>query len=580
MSECFSEILKKSLSNKKIKVGDIIKGKIISISNKYILVDVGLKSEGNISIDQFKSDGCSDIDNIKINDEIDVMVEALVDDFGETKVSYEKAKKAAAWVKLTSFHENDEIVNGLIMNRIKGGFSVDLFGIKAFLPGSLVDIRPVMDVSKLIGSKSDFKIIKIDEKRNNIVVSRKAIFEGMYTVERDKIIEQLKEGAIIKGIVKNITDYGVFIDLGGIDGLLHITDITWRRIKHPGDILKLNQEVESVVLKFDKDSSRLSLGMKQLHEDPWGELKQKYPKNTKISGRVTNIADYGYFVEIEKGIEGLVHTSEMGWAKKDIHPSKVVQIGQEVDVVMLSVDLEKRRISLGASLGENDPWIIFCNKNKIGDKIAGKIKAITKFGLFVDLDNGIDGLIHISDLTWEKANEKIFENYKKDDFIESVIIGIDQDRKRISLGIKQLTKDPLEEFEKEHENNSEFKSEILEISNEFILFKICNGITSKIKIPSINSYNELIKTINVSDIVDLKLLSINLKNRSVKVCFDKLEKIELLNNGSDEKLSVDDKYQPKLDKAATENVVKTKKNDQSIKTATLGDILQDQLSKK
>lgn len=452
MTESFAQLFEESLKTTKTSPGSIVKGIVISISKELVLVDAGLKSEASIPIDQFFN--VHGELEITIGDYVDVTLDAVEDGFGFTVLSREKAKRHESWLSLEKAYKDIETVTGIINGKVKGGFTVEINGIRAFLPGSLVDIRPIKDTTDLEGQKFDFKVIKLDYKRNNVVVSRRAAIESENSAERDQLLHQLHEGAIIKGIVKNLTDYGAFIDLGGIDGLLHITDIAWKRVKHPSDVVHMGDEITVKVLKFDKERIRVSLGLKQLEDDPWGSIVQQYKEGDKIIGKVTNLTDYGCFIEISGGIEGLVHISEMDWTNKNIHPSKVVSIGESIKVMVLDIDKERRRISLGLKQCQINPWKKFSEIYSRGDCIVGKIKSITDFGIFLGLEGGIDGLVHLSDISWNVPNEISTNKYKKGDEIKAIVLQVDAERERISLSIKQLTEDPLNIFLSVHKKGS------------------------------------------------------------------------------------------------------------------------------
>jgi len=440
MSENFAELFEESLNTIDMTPGAIVSGIIIDIDSDWVTVHAGLKSEGVIPREEFLDEQGNF--SLEIGEEVKVALESVEDGFGATKLSREKAKRAESWMELEAAHEKNDIVTGIINGKVKGGFTVDLNNIRAFLPGSLVDVRPVRDTLHLEGQLLEFRLIKLDRKRNNVVVSRRAVLESVSTEERDALLEKLQEGMSVKGIVKNLTDYGAFVDLGGVDGLLHITDMSWKRIKHPNEIVNVGDEIDVKVLKYDRDRNRVSLGLKQLGEDPWVAIKGRYPENTRVKAIVTNLTDYGCFAELEEGVEGLVHVSEMDWTNKNIHPSKVVQLGDEVDVMVLDIDEERRRISLGIKQCFQNPWDGFAENFKKGDKISGSIKSITDFGIFIGLDGNIDGLVHLSDISWDEAGEEAVREYKKGDEIETVILSIDPERERISLGVKQLEDDP------------------------------------------------------------------------------------------------------------------------------------------
>lgn len=442
--ENFAQLFEESLTLHDMRVGEVITAEVVAVDSNFVTVNAGLKSESLIPVEEFKNDQ-GEVE-VAIGDFVTVAIDALENGFGETKLSRDKAKRLAAWVELEEALENGEILSGLISGKVKGGLTVMVNGIRAFLPGSLVDVRPVKDTTPYEGKNIEFKVIKLDRKRNNVVVSRRAVLEETLGEERKALLETLKEGAVIKGIVKNITDYGAFVDLGGIDGLLHITDLAWRRVKHPSEVLAVGDEVEAKVLKFDQEKNRVSLGLKQLGEDPWVGLSRRYPSGTRLFGKVTNLTDYGAFVEIEQGIEGLVHVSEMDWTNKNVHPSKVVQVGDEVEVMILEIDEDRRRISLGMKQCLANPWNEFADNFHKGDKITGAIKSITDFGVFVGLPGGIDGLVHLSDLSWADSGEEAVRKFKKGDEVEAVVLSIDVEKERISLGIKQLEGDPFNNF--------------------------------------------------------------------------------------------------------------------------------------
>ena len=426
MSESFAELFEESLKTVDMEPGSIVTGVIIDIDSEWVTVHAGLKSEGVIPLNQFTdaSGECS----LSVGDEVQVALETVEDGFGETKLSREKAKRAESWKELEAAHEGDQVATGIINGKVKGGFTVDINGIRAFLPGSLVDVRPVRETTHLEGKELEFKVIKLDQKRNNVVVSRRAVMEEANSAEREELLENLQEGMSIKGIVKNLTDYGAFVDLGGIDGLLHITDMAWKRIKHPSEIVEVGQEIDVKVLKFDRERNRVSLGLKQLGEDPWVEIKNRYPENSRVNAKITNLTDYGCFAELEEGVEGLVHVSEMDWTNKNVHPSKIVQLGDEVEVMVLDIDEERRRISLGIKQCQQNPWDAFGSQYTKGDKISGSIKSITDFGIFIGLEGNIDGLVHLSDISWNDVGEEAVRNYKKGDEIETVILSVDPER--------------------------------------------------------------------------------------------------------------------------------------------------------
>src|SRR5215211_1892327 len=452
MENSFAALFEESLSRQEMRIGEVITAEVISVDPNVVIVNAGLKSESTIATEEFKNDR-GEVE-VKPGDFVSVAIEALEDGFGATKLSREKAKKLAAWNELDTALESGKVITGVVSGKVKGGLTVMVNGIRAFLPGSLVDLRPVKDTSHFEGKELEFKVIKLDRKRNNVVVSRRAVMEETAGVERQQLLETLKEGAVVKGVVKNITDYGAFVDLGGIDGLLHITDLAWRRVKHPTEVLAVGDEVTAKILKFDAEKNRVSLGLKQLGEDPWIGISRRYPQGTRLFGKVTNITDYGAFVEVESGIEGLVHVSEMDWTNKNVHPAKVVSLGDEVEVMILEIDEDRRRISLGMKQCMPNPRDEFAMNHKKGDKVTGQIKSITDFGVFVGLPGGIDGLVHLSDLSWSAAGEEAVKNFKKAEEVEAVVLSIDVERERISLGIKQLEGDPFTNFVAGHEKNS------------------------------------------------------------------------------------------------------------------------------
>ena len=448
MSESFAQLFEESLSEQRLQLGSIITGTVMEIRPDVVIVNAGLKSEGIIPIEQFLDDDGQP--EVSVGDEVEVALDAVEDGFGATRLSREKAKRAKLWGFLEDAMTKEENIIGVITGKVQGGFTVEVGDIRAFFPGSLVDIRPVRDLTHLEGKDLEFRVVKIDRKRNNVVVSRRAVMESETSAERESLLASLEEGQVVKGIVKNLTDYGAFIDLGGIDGLLHITDMSWKRVKQPSDIVNIGDEIDVKILKFDKESRRVSLGLKQMGEDPWEHISRRYPVGTQVFGKVTNIADYGCFVELEEGVEGLVHVSEMDWTNKNVHPSKLVHIGEEVDVVILDIDQERRRISLGMKQCQANPWEQFAVLHNKGDRVTGLIKSITDFGIFIGLDGGIDGLIHLSDVSWTDESEDVIHKYKKGEEIETVVLAVDAERERISLGIKQMEKDPFSSRSEEH----------------------------------------------------------------------------------------------------------------------------------
>ena len=518
MSESFAELFEQSLKSTKIAPGGLIVGEIMRIDNDFVIIDAGLKSEGIIPLEQFR-DSQGEL-TIKVGDRIDVVLEYMENGHGETQLSREKAQRARAWDELEKAHEAQSIVKGVITEKVKGGFTVVVDSVRAFLPGSLVDVRPVRDSTYLEGKELEFKVIKLDRKRNNVVVSRRAVVETEMSAERDSLLSNLQEGQIIKGVVKNLTDYGAFVDLGGVDGLLHITDIAWKRVKHPSEVLKIGDEIEAKVLRFDRERNRVSLGLKQLGDDPWVDLARRYPEGTRLFGKVTNITDYGAFVEIEPGVEGLVHVSEMDWTNKNIHPTKVMQLGDEVEVMVLDIDTERRRISLGVKQCQPNPWEEFAANHNKGDKVTGQIKSITDFGVFVGLEGGIDGLIHLSDLSWNQPGEEAVRNFKKGDELEATILAIDPERERISLGIKQMEGDPFSNFVAEHGKGSIVKGKIVSVD--------AKGAVVNLGGPEIEGYlraSELSRDrvedarslLKEGDEVEAKITTIDRKNRKISL---------------------------------------------------------------
>ncbi len=515
MSESFAEMFAESLKTVEMEPGSIVTGVVIDIDNEWVTVHAGLKSEGVIPRAQFldAAGNCS----LSIGDEVQVALETVEDGFGETKLSREKAKRAESWKELEAAHEADEVVKGVINGKVKGGFTVDINTIRAFLPGSLVDVRPVRDTAHLENKELEFKVIKLDQKRNNVVVSRRAVMEAANSVEREALLESLQEGMSVKGIVKNLTDYGAFVDLGGVDGLLHITDMAWKRIKHPSEIVEVGQEIDVKILKFDRERNRVSLGLKQLGEDPWVEITNRYPEGSRVKARVTNLTDYGCFAELEEGVEGLVHVSEMDWTNKNVHPSKIVQLGDEVEVMVLDIDEERRRISLGIKQCQQNPWDAFASQYSKGDKIAGSIKSITDFGIFIGLEGNIDGLVHLSDISWNEAGEEAVRNYKKGDEIETVILSIDPERERISLGIKQLEDDAFSGYVAENDRGSIVTGEVIEVDAKSVTIKLAEEVEGILKASDISrdKVDDARSLYKVGDSVEAKIISVDRKNRGL-----------------------------------------------------------------
>ncbi|MCC1495727.1 30S ribosomal protein S1 [Alcanivorax sp. 1008] len=515
MSESFAELFEESLKYLDVARGAIIRGTVVAIDSDWITVNAGLKSEGVIAREEFVNER-GELE-INVGDEVEVAVDAIDDGMGFTRLSREKAKRAEIWGELEEAFEKTAIVKGIISGKVKGGFTVDVGLIRAFLPGSLVDIRPVRDVAHLEGKELDFKVIKLDAKRNNVVVSRRAVMEAEHSAERDQLLESLQEGMVVKGIVKNLTDYGAFVDLGGIDGLLHITDMAWKRIKHPSEIVEVGQEIEVKVLKFDRDKMRVSLGLKQLGEDPWHDIVARYPQGAKVKAKITNLTDYGCFAEIEEGVEGLVHVSEMDWTNKNIHPSKVVSIGDEVDVMILDIEQDRRRISLGIKQCQANPWESFGTKYQKDDKVSGKIKSITDFGIFIGLEGGIDGLVHLSDISWEETGEDAVRKFAKGDELETVILSIDPERERISLGVKQLTGDPFGQYVAENDRNAIVKGTVTAVDQKVATIALADGIEGTLKASEMSRdrVDDLSAVLKVGDEVEAKITAVDRKNRAI-----------------------------------------------------------------
>jgi len=515
VTESFAELFEQSLANQNIKTGAIINGTVIEISSDVVIVSAGLKSEAVIPKSQFR-DESGELE-VEVGDEVEVALDAVEDGTGETRLSRERAKRERTWTRLEEAYEGGKIVNGIINGRVKGGFTVEVEYVRAFLPGSLVDVRPVRDPSYLEGKDLEFKVIKLDRKRNNVVVSRRAVVEEEYSAERETLLENLQEGLVVKGVVKNLTDYGAFVDLGGIDGLLHITDMAWKRVKHPSEVVNVGDEIEVKILRFDREKTRVSLGMKQLGSDPWKEIARRYPQNTRIFGKVTNIADYGCFVEIEDGVEGLVHVSEMDWTNKNVNPSKVVAVGDEVEVMVLEIDEERRRISLGIKQCQSNPWADFSAGFNKGDKISGNIKSITDFGIFIGLPGGIDGLVHLSDISWDEEGDDVVHGFKKGDEIETVILAVDPERERISLGVKQLDKDPLSGFLAENPKGSIVKGTILEVDARGAIIELAEGVEGGLRASEISSerVEDARTLLKVGEEIEARVTGLDRKNRVV-----------------------------------------------------------------
>ena len=557
--ENFAELFEESLQTLDMKPGSIVTGTVVDIDSDWVTVNAGLKSEAIIPRSQFLDDK-GELE-VAVGDETLVALDAVEDGFGETKLSREKAKRAEAWKELEKAFEDNAVVKGVINGKVKGGFTVELFNIRAFLPGSLVDIRPVRDTLHLEGKELDFKLIKLDAKRNNVVVSRRAVLEAANSQEREELLANLQEGQSVKGIVKNLTDYGAFVDLGGVDGLLHITDMAWKRIKHPSEIVAVGDEIDVKVLKFDRERNRVSLGLKQLGEDPWVEIKARYPENAIVTAKVTNLTDYGCFAELEEGVEGLVHVSEMDWTNKNVHPSKVVQVGDDVQVMVLDIDEERRRISLGIKQCTMNPWEEFGTKFEKGAKISGKIKSITDFGIFIGLDGGIDGLVHLSDISWNDTGEEAVRAYKKGDELETVILSIDPERERISLGVKQLDSDPFAEYASENDKGTLVTGKVISVDAKAAIVEIAEGVEATLKASEISreKVEDARNVLKEGDSVEAIISNVDRKNR-------------VINLSIKSKDAVADKQAIAEQRAKSEADVKG--------PTTIGDLIKEQLSQK
>jgi len=513
MNENFSELFEESIAKLDLRPGSLIKARIIDLPPGQVVVNAGLKSDAVIPAGEFEDE------QLAVGDIIDVVIETVENGFGETRLSREKARRARTWLELEKAYQTGEPITGRIIERVKGGFTVEIESVRAFLPGSLVDVKPVRDPGYLEGKILDFKIIKMDQKRNNVVLSRRAILERETSAEREARLDELQEGQEVIGVVKNITDYGAFLDLGGIDGLLHVTDISWKRVKHPSEVLKVGEEHRVKILKFDREKNRISLGMKQLMEDPWRNIARRYPKSSRIFGKVSNITDYGCFVELENGVEGLVHMTEMDWTNKNIHPSKVVQLGDEVEVMVLEVDEERRRISLGIKQCRPNPWQEFADKHQKGEKVKGKIRSITDFGIFVGLEGDIDGLIHLSDISWNEPGDQAVRKYTKGEEVEAVILGIDPDRERISLSIRQLEEDPVTQFVESHDKNAVFSAKVTAVDIKRATVQLSDQVFGQLRISeySYQRIEDLREEIKEGDQIDVKIVSVDRKNRQLQV---------------------------------------------------------------
>ena len=526
MSESFAELLEESFSNLNMKPGSIVDGTVIEIRNDVVVVNAGLKSEGVIPIDQFKTER-GEV-NVAIGDTVEVALDAVEDGYGETRLSREKARRAKAWSELERISESGETISGIITGKVKGGFTVELPDIRAFLPGSLVDVRPVRDTAYLEGKELEFKVIKLDQRRNNVVVSRRAVVETEYSAERETLLESLQDGSVVKGIVKNLTDYGAFLDLGGVDGLLHITDMAWKRVKHPSEVVAIGDEIEVKVLKFDKEKTRVSLGLKQLGSDPWADLMRRFPEGSRTFGKVTNIADYGCFIEIEDGVEGLVHVSEMDWTSKNVNPAKIVALGDEKEVMVLDIDEERRRISLGIKQCQSNPWDEFAATHDKGSKVSGQIKSITDFGIFIGLDGGIDGLVHLSDISWSDTGEDAIRNFKKGEEIEAIVLAVDAERERISLGIKQLDKDPLSAYLAEHAKGTIVKGVVKEVDAKAATIELSEGIDGVLRATEYarDKIEDLRSVLKEGDEIEAKFIGVDRKTRAITLSIKAKEEQE------------------------------------------------------
>lgn len=555
MSESFAALLEESLTKTKMSPGAMLMGTVIDIENDMIIVSTHSKSEGVIPKWQFLN--ANGELEVSVGDEIEVALDLFEDGLGATLLSRDKAKKNKAWFELEKAFEADATITGRINGKVRGGFTVDVGALRAFLPGSLVDVRPVRDTTFLEGRDLEFKVIKIDQKRNNVVLSRRAVVEKEYSAEREELLKTLEEGAIVTGVVKNLTDYGAFIDLGGVDGLLHITDMAWRRVRHPSECVEIGQEINVKVLKYDKDKNRVSLGMKQMGEDPWLNIARRYPAGTRVFGKVNNLTDYGCFVEIEEGVEGLVHVSEMDWTNKNVNPSKLVQLGDEVEIMVLEIDEERRRISLGMKQCKPNPWDEFAATHNKGDKISGKIKSITDFGIFIGLDGGIDGLVHMSDISWADDGETAVRDFKKGDEIETVILAVDSERERISLGIKQLAQDPFQNFLASHEKNSVVKGTVKEVDAKGATISLEDGVEGYLRATDFAKD----ATLNVGDSIEAKFVGIDKKSKTIGLSMRTKED------------------SPRAEKEHTVSAKDYSASAQNVAAPTLGDIFKQQMEK-
>ncbi len=527
MSESFAELFEKSQSLTRLKPGSIVLGTVVDVRPDVVVVNAGLKSEGIIPIEEFRDDA-GEI-HIKIGDEVKVALDAIENGSGETKLSREKAKRSMVWDDLEDAFTNNTAISGRITGKVKGGFTVDIKDVRAFLPGSLVDVRPVRDPVYLEGKDLEFKLIKLDRKRNNVVVSRRAVVESEFSVEREQLLERLQEGAVLRGVVKNLTDYGAFVDLGGIDGLLHITDMAWKRVRHPSEVVNVGDELEVRVLKFDRERNRVSLGLKQLGDDPWVNIARRYPSGSRLFGKVSNVTDYGCFVELEPGVEGLVHVSEMDWTNKNVNPAKVVQIGDETEVMVLDVDEERRRISLGIKQTRANPWETFAATHKKGDRVSGAIKSITDFGIFIGLDGGIDGLVHLSDISWNSTGEDLVRNFKKGDDLEAVVLAVDPERERISLGIKQMEQDPFGQFMAAHARGTVVTGVVKEVDAKGAVITLEDGVEGYVRANDIakERVEDATQHLKVGDRVEAKFTGMDRKGRQLQLSIRAKDEAEM-----------------------------------------------------
>lgn len=574
MGESFEQLFEQSLTDTPMVPGAIIPATVERIEEKYIVVDAGLKSESYIPKDQFYDE--SGNLEVKVGDEVKVALEVLEDGYGSTRLSRERAKRLESWSHLERAYEAKETIRGVIVGRVKGGFTVEINKVRAFLPGSLVDVKPIRDPEAFEGKEFEFKVIKVDPKRNNIVVSRRAVLEAENNVERAAVLENINEGDEVKGVVKNLTDYGAFIDLGGVDGLLHITDMSWRRIKHPNEILNIGDEIKVKVLKIDRDNVRVSLGLKQLGGDPWQDISQRYPVNSRITGRVTNITDYGCFVEIEEGIEGLVHVSEMDWTNKNVNPNKVVHLGQEIEVMVLDVDAERRRISLGIKQCQANPWAAFAENHQKGEHVKGKIKSITDFGIFIELDGGIDGLIYLSDIAWSETDaQDTLRKYQKGDELEAIILAIDVERERIALGLKQLAEDPLANYLESNEKGTIVSGKVIEVEPKHAVLELNDGIRGILRAQEISAekIEDVTTKLKVDDVIEAKILGVDRKVHAITLSIK--AKDAKASNNNNKKASTGNNKAPK---SASSAAGKKKKSTETPLKTTLGDIFKNHMN--